>query len=348
MQAYKIDPLRDPRWTEFVRRHPRSSVFHTREWLDSLRRTHGYEPVVFTTSTPAEKLMNGLVFCCVQSWLTGNRMVSLPFSDHCELLVDSIEDLQFLLAYIRAEIQRRDWKYVENRPISERFAKQEQAAGFCTASKFYLHRLDLRPSLEEIFQGLKNSAQRRIKRAAAAGISLTCGRADEMFRDFYGLLVTTWKRHRLPPQPYAWFRNLRDCMREALEIRLAYKGGLPIAALLLLRFKSTTYYKYGCSDAKFHSLGAMPALLWRTIEESKAAGSLELDLGRSELKNHGLITFKDHWTRECIDLVYRRYPAWDHMHVKDGSGTMIVKSVFAHMPEELLAFVGRMIYRHMA
>src|SRR2546430_11331216 len=36
---YSLDPLEDPRWAEFVQRHPRASVFHTPGWLEALRRT---------------------------------------------------------------------------------------------------------------------------------------------------------------------------------------------------------------------------------------------------------------------------------------------------------------------
>ena len=37
-------------------------------------------------SPPDEPLENGFLFCRVESWLTGRRLVSLPFSDHCEPL----------------------------------------------------------------------------------------------------------------------------------------------------------------------------------------------------------------------------------------------------------------------
>ena len=83
----RIQPLTDPRWAELVKRHPRSSVFHTREWLEALHRTYGYEPVAMTTCSP-DALTNAVVFCRVESRLTGRRLVSLPFSDHCELLVE--------------------------------------------------------------------------------------------------------------------------------------------------------------------------------------------------------------------------------------------------------------------
>src|SRR2546428_12575093 len=100
MPVYEIDPLHDPNWTALVESHPGPSIFHTREWLDALRRTYKYKPRAFTTSAPGSVLSNGIVFCQVNSWLTGSRLVSLPFSDHCDPLVESPDDLEVLLSAV--------------------------------------------------------------------------------------------------------------------------------------------------------------------------------------------------------------------------------------------------------
>src|SRR5262249_10182222 len=107
--AYNLDPLRDPRWPEFLETHPRASVFHTPGWLTALRRTYGYEPVAYTTTPPGTNLTNGIVFCKVNSRLTGRRLVSLPFSDHCEPLVESSEDLQPLLQSLEHDCEDERW-----------------------------------------------------------------------------------------------------------------------------------------------------------------------------------------------------------------------------------------------
>ena len=87
MTVHQIDPLQDPRWAELLQAHPQASIFHTPGWLESLQRTYGYEPLVLTTSPPGSALTNGVVFCRVKSWLTGERLVSVPFADHCQPLV---------------------------------------------------------------------------------------------------------------------------------------------------------------------------------------------------------------------------------------------------------------------
>src|SRR5215469_3393094 len=90
---YWNDPLRDDAWSSLVARHPHGSVFHTVSWLEALRRTYGYRPVVLTSHSPGAELVDGIPFCEVKSWISGSRLVSLPFSDHCEPLLEQAEDL---------------------------------------------------------------------------------------------------------------------------------------------------------------------------------------------------------------------------------------------------------------
>ena len=347
MDLYKIDPVADPRWSEFLKKHSGASVFHTPGWLEALRRTYDYEPITYTSSPPGGAIRNGLVFCRINSWLTGRRLVSLPFSDHCEPLFGSPEELDLFVARLQAEVKTQALKYLEVRPINESLCRSGAMPGFRPASRYQLHVIDLRPDLHQIRQGFhKDSILRRIQRAERAGLTEKSGRSDALLNDFYGLLVLTRARHHLPPQPYEWFRSLIDCLGDALEIRLAYKDEIPVAAILTLRFKDVALYKYGCSDLNFKNFGAMPLLLWRAIEHAKSTGAREFGLGRSEENNDGLITFKNHWTQHSTPIIYWRYPGPASMKLTESWRVTMVKRVFAGMPNRVLAASGRFIYRH--
>lgn len=115
LPVYEIDPLRNVGWDALVMQHPHSGVFHTRGWLQALFRTYGYRPTVFTTSASGESLQNGVLFCEVRSWITGRRLVSLPFSDHCDPLVNSAHAEAEILAYITERITRDGYRYAEIR-----------------------------------------------------------------------------------------------------------------------------------------------------------------------------------------------------------------------------------------
>jgi hypothetical protein len=347
VSIHTFNPLVDNRWDAFVACHPRASAFHQRAWLDALFRTYGYEPVVFTTSSPTTELRNGLVFCHVKSWLTGHRLVSLPFSDHCEPLCDSSEEMDSLIRYSQAVLERQGWQYLELRPVNEDFCQTDAGTSFRPAGNYFLHVVDLGPDLGDIFRSLdRDSVQRRIRRAEHAGLVEKCGFSLDLLKDFYGLFVKTRGRHHLPPPPYAWFQNLIRCLGEALEIRVAYKNENPIAAILTLRFRRIGYFKYGCSDAQFHRFGATPWLLWRAIAAAKASGATEFDMGRTQEDNPGLLTFKNHWVSRHKRLVYRRFPGTQTIDMVDGWKLELAKRAFSHMPQTLLAVTGNLLYRH--
>ena len=67
-EVYELNPVLDVRWSEMIKRHPRTSVFHSIGWLNALKNAYGYEPIVYTTIPPGEALTSGLVFCRVKSW----------------------------------------------------------------------------------------------------------------------------------------------------------------------------------------------------------------------------------------------------------------------------------------
>jgi CelD/BcsL family acetyltransferase involved in cellulose biosynthesis len=345
--VYDLDPLQDPRWKEFLEGHPQASVFHTPEWLEALRRTYGYEPLVLTTAAPGKELRDGIVFCHVRSWLTGNRAVSLPFADHCQPLVESPESFAMLIAALKAKQTRAKWKYIELRPLTEK-GHLEAGMAFGERARFYFHRLDLRPDLDSLYRGFhKSCVQRKIQRAEHENLGYEEGRSEALLAKFHHLLVLTRRRHRLPPQPQAWFRNLLDCLGDRARIHLVSKDGQPIASILTLFHKQMIVYKYGCSDSKFHRLGGMPLLFWKAIQEGKRLGAREFDLGRSETDNPGLGAFKGHLGATSSRLTYFSYPPRLPSGRSSGWKKKIVKSTFGWLPDALLIAAGRLLYRHM-
>lgn len=344
MSVHTFDPLHDPRWPEFIETHPGASVFHSRGWLDALRRTYGYEPIAYTTSPPNAQLANALVFCRVRSWLTGRRLVSLPFSDHCEPLADSDADLHHLLGTLRRDLKEENWKYVELRPVSRSVGDE---TGFEQSDVFYAHRIDLRPPLEALFRSFhKNSTQRKIRRAEREALTYEEGSSEATLRKFYQLLLLTCRRRQLPPQPIDWFRRLIETMGDSLKIHVASKDGCPAASILTLSFKRSLVYKYGCSDARFARLGATHFLFWNAIQEARRSGLHEFDLGRSDLHTPGLVTFKDRWGSTRTVLNYLRCRASPIRSVTAPRPMRIAKRIFARMPDNVLIAAGQMLYRH--
>jgi predicted N-acyltransferase len=344
----RIQPLLDDRWNRFVNAHERASVFHSSAWLSALQQTYGYEPVAYTTNSRSSDLDNAVVFCRVDSWITGRRLVSLPFSDHCDPLVDDPKQLKNLFAILDEEVRRGALKYVELRPLR---VLTETGSLFQSVDSHYLHIIDLRPDLDTLFKNCHmSSTRRKIRRAAREQLTYHDGNSESLLDAFYRLLVLTRRRHGIPPQPKLWFRNLIRSFGPAVKIRLAAKDGRPIAAILTILHGETLFYKYGCSDHQFKSLGGTHLLIWRSIQEAKQQGLLKFDLGRSALAQGGLITFKDRWGAERSQLTYSRFtrssesPAYYPPSTR--IGTQLLRCLSSCSPAWVATRAGSLLYKH--
>jgi CelD/BcsL family acetyltransferase involved in cellulose biosynthesis len=135
-------------------------------------------------------------------------------------------------------------------------------------------------------------------------------------------------------------------MGERFTIRIAARGDHAVAAIATLTYKDTVMYKYACSDESLNNLGGMPFLVWNVIREAKEEGFAKLDLGRCELDNPGLRTFKERLAATRTTLTYWRY---QHVASPNFCTPRSVRSagvVFSHLPIPLLTACGKLLYRH--
>lgn len=342
------DPIDNPLWAELLDRHPAASIFHTPGWLETLRQTYGYEPFVMTTS-PAGAIEAGLVACEVKGW-TSRRLVSLPFSDHCDPLMANAAELPEVVSFLVDHMRRRGMSAAEVRPTAAAAAlvAGSNPAALLPGPTYCFHHVDLRDGEAEIFKRFHpSSTQRAIRRAEREGLTYECGSSDRLLETFYRLVRMTRRRHRLPPQPVAWFRNLVANLGGRVSIHVASKNAHAVASMLTLSFKSTTYYKYGASDAAHHRLGGMPFLFWRMMQGAVQRGATRLDLGRSDVEQAGLIAFKNHLGATPSTLTYYCHPAPAATAASSTWMTRAARTAFAYLPDTALDLAGSLIYKRL-
>jgi CelD/BcsL family acetyltransferase involved in cellulose biosynthesis len=342
MTVRTLDPLQGIRWADFVERHHAASVFHSPAWLKTLQQTYGYEAIVYTTSPDVEPLSNGVVFSRIHSRITGRRIVSVPFADHCQPLVKWQDECAEIAAAVRAAAAS-ERAHIELRPKT---GCHEAAFGMFSGTEYRLHVLNLEIGLTKVFEGFhKSGIQRKIRRARREGVARRAGRSAALLEDFYRLIVLTRQRHGMVPQPLCWFANLIESFREQSMIHVAYKGECAVAGILTLRHRDTLVYKYGGSDTRYHAVGAMPFLFWEIIQEAIDSGIRSFDLGRSDCDNLGLIAFKERLGARSSTIRYIQWPEsslWTR-----GMPSRFVRRIVSLAPQRLLVFAGHRLYQHL-
>jgi CelD/BcsL family acetyltransferase involved in cellulose biosynthesis len=349
-QVYRLDPLVDDRWDLFLQGHPNASIFHTAGWLRALHRTYGYGAVVYTTAPPGRALTDGIPFCLVDSWLTGRRLVSVPFSDHCEPLADRSEDLVHLLKAAEQDCQNQGRAWMEIRPLEVRPEYQIALKACGVHRRYFHHRIDLTDELDALLGRFHKTAIRQpIHRAERDGVQAEEGTSDGLLDEFYRLMVITRRKHGVPPQPRQWFRGLLDCLGDHARLYVARKDDRPIAAIFTCRWGTTATYKYSVSDQESNRFGGTPLLIWKSLQAAKASGARTYDMGRTDVGHESLGVFKERWGAVRTELAYLRSPMRRSAppQTKEHWGSSLVGAAVRWSPDRVCVWMGQMLYRHM-
>jgi len=343
-EMQRMNPAEDSNWNTLLAAHPKRSFFHTAEWAKVLTETYGYTPVYFRAGG-ADGSASWLPLMEVDSWLTGRRGISLPFTDDCEPLCSDAGTFQNIFRDAVEFGRLRRWKYIECRGGRELFYEVPASLSF------YGHSMDLTAREDELFARLDSSVRRAIRKAERAGVTVEVSQSQEAVEVFYGLQCRTRKKHGLPPQPLTFFLNIhRHILSHNMGmVILARYQGRPVAGSVYFNFGDKAIYKFGASDETHQDLRGGNLVMWTAIKECVRRGAKRLDLGRTSMGNEGLRKFKLGWGTAERNIEYVKFDLRKNEFVTgldDTSGWHT--RVFHRMPGLLSRAVGAALYRHWA
>lgn len=340
MKIRFVDPATCPDWNSQLK-IPGADIFHTAEWCLVLKSAYNYRPV-YQVATEDSHIKMLLPIFEIRSFLTGNRAVSLPFSDFCFPLSDR-EELLHEAARSLVELGRKSgWKYIELRGHS-------LLPGAKPCQNFFHHQLDLEPPEEKIWKSLKETNRRNIKKATNSGLKIKFDRTVDGLDEFYRLHLLTRKRHGLPAQPRSFFRKIQENIiaRNLGIVVLTSWKNQPVAGAIYFYFNNRAIFKYGASNARFHHLRPNNLVMWEAILWLKENDCRTLSLGRTDSHDRGLLSYKQQWSGYESVLNYSRY----YFDGQTGKSYQIQEPRWSgrflkRMPLWMIEILGRIIYRH--
>ncbi|MEO0131216.1 MAG: GNAT family N-acetyltransferase [candidate division WOR-3 bacterium] len=344
MSLQILDPAQYPGWDEILLSTPHYSFFHSSEWARVLSESYGFKPKYFVDIHEGKFLVL-IPIMEVNSFLTGKRGVSLPFTDYCDPILNGNSQLNDLFKDIVTNGKRSGWRYLELRSRSNFF-------NLNPISTIYLgHILDLSEKVDQIFSKFRDSTKRNIKKARKQGVELKIENTIDSVKEFYKLNCITRKRHGLPPQPFIFFKKIFEHIisKDMGLIVLAFLNVKPIAGAVYFHFGDTAIYKYGASDFKYQNLRANNLVMWGAIEWYSQKGYKRLCLGRTEPQNFGLIQFKSGWGAKEYKLYYYRYSIKkENFLLLNYNETGFHNKIFRCIPLFLLVKLGNILYKDFA
>jgi CelD/BcsL family acetyltransferase involved in cellulose biosynthesis len=286
MDKKTIDPKSDPLWSQLIQvKH--SDVFHSPQWMNVIERTYGFKILAEVILNSSNLPVAGVQFCLIED-MRGKRLVTFPFSDYCDPLVENLDQWRAL----------SDPIIEQNAPYNIRILHNDVILGddrLKMVNKAKWHGIDLERDLGEIWEGLEGSARRAIKKAQRSGVVVHIADSKDELRKFFKLHLGIRKnKYRLVAQPYQFFENIWDEFLGKLDgaLMLAeYKGDF-IGGVLFLEWKDTLYYKFNASNPEILQVRPNDLVIWEGVKYGKLKGLKSFDFGISDWDQEGLVRYK--------------------------------------------------------
>jgi CelD/BcsL family acetyltransferase involved in cellulose biosynthesis len=332
--------LEDPRWQEFVEARADASLFHHPAWARMLADCYGYRAQGVALVERGGAISAGVPVIDVSGPVGGRRWVSLPFTDVCPVLADDATEAAHALMDL-SRVARLD-------AFELRGALPESAAIQSRAS-FVRHVLPLTVDPTAAWARFRTNHRRSIRDAEKAGVRITRGTSPDDVEVFYRLHVRTRRRLGVPVQPRRFFRLLGErILQPGLgHVLTAWSGETPVASAIFSSWRGQVIYKYGARDERLPKLDANHLLFWTAIRSACEDGATTFDLGRSDVDQQALRSFKTGWGAREEPLAYSwiaRAPVRASSHRAERAMGVVIRN----SAPWLCRAIGELLYKYAA
>lgn len=338
-----INPLTYNNWEETIFANPDSSIFHTKEWCQTLITSYGFEPNYLIIQDNQGK--NIFPFMRINSIRNRYKFSSLPFSDYCDPLLQDRFDVNKLKKILFLITQTLRLSSI-NIHTCKNLTNNHGNYYFDCVQKVILS------NPNQMYKLFSHGTKGNIKKAEKCGVNVKINNSLDGLNEFYRLQVMTRKRHNLPPQPIKFFQNLFNLShkKNMIDIFIAYFNNIAIGSGIFLKFREKVFFKYANSDFYYQNLRPNNLIVWEAIKYYYDTGFRELDFGKTEYGNEGLKKYKSGFGCFELPLWNFSYDPLNNSIYNDKSRELSIKKIIFNrfVPVSHLRIVGDLIYKYFA
>lgn len=344
MKQVTLDPITSPIWKQLVDQTD-SKVFHSPQWIAAIADTYGWIPSANVLLDDEGIPQAGIAYYCIKDF-RNSRFISLPYSDYCDPIVNSIADWHLLIdnlvdnnSIIRLRCLHNDFPLQDQRFVQSGHAKW--------------HQIDLRPDTEALLASFHSSARQAIKKAQRNGVTIEFRQDKETLQAFFDMHTKVRKyKYNLLPQPYQFFEQIWEkfISQDHGVLTMAKYDGNYIGGTLNLFWKDTFYYKFSTSALDQLDVRPTDLVIWESINYAKQRNLDFFDFGVSDWDQEGLLRFKRKYASEEKTISFLTYG-----NVEVTSEVQQINHLFGKLtdlltqegvPDEITKQAGELMYRY--
>ncbi|MCX9084520.1 MAG: GNAT family N-acetyltransferase [Candidatus Methanoperedens sp.] len=326
-------------------------LWHSLEWKQILEKEYSYKPF-YLLAKENDTVCGVLPLFQIKSMVTGNRLVSLPFSYYCGIVTSSV-DVQIKLVNEAQELANKlNCNYLElkmQKPLQEDVILKTR---LLETTYYYTSILKLYEDSNENWKKLDTRRTRwAINKAKRSGVEIKTETDINDLKIFYNLKVKTRRKHGSPTHSLKFFKSIMEKFKreDLVKLWVAVHDKQIISALIFYTFKDTVMPAYIAADEKYNSFMPSNLLYWNAIEWGCNNGYKYFDFGRTEPNNEDLLKFKTKWGCDNYKIPYYYYPIVPNLMSKNRDSTKagIITGVWKKLPVPILKILGPKLIKHL-
>ena len=344
------ESLTDSFSSKLLKQYLSETTYYNHSWLNLITKVYGYSLIPLTVTNRTGRITGFLPLCYLRSFLTGPRLVALPFSDHCPLLAEDDDSANELIDQAVRLAQQYRVRYLELRTGVNTVLKKR--TDFVENNLYACWTTPLVADPDTLWSRLPKSVRSKVRKSHRLGVQIRFAQCREDMLEYYRLhLRTRTKKHGMPAQPQRFFLELWDTFAATgeLQVLLADHEGITIAGSILITSGSTARFLYGASDERYLHLAPNNLLTWEAITWCCRKGFHSLAHGRTARANKGLMQFDSNWAAIERPLPYYYYPSMTGLAStsEDSLKYHLLTSSWKRLPLQVAEPLGGYLYKHL-
>jgi len=328
--------------------HFNENLFYSENWLQVLTDEYDFDFKIVVSNDHLDDPK--LVFAELND-IFGKRIISIPFSDYTEPMVNSESELYQVLTFLQ--------KYYCDHTITIKYhgiIDESKIPNFVNIRKAVCHRVYLDKTIDMIWKETNRAFKKGVKKAKKNELYVKRYSFSDGI-DIFHEMLTNLRRKKLNilPQPKSFYMRMfhHFISKEQGNLWITFLNNKPIAAAILLHSGEGMFDKMGVSDAKYLEYRPNNLLLWEIMKYGHSNSFKYLDMGLTPLANEGLMRFKKSLGARESEINYYRYVPDDYDIQKEANIKQMLSGVTSlfvkpEIPEKIVHEAGVLLYKYFA